>query len=195
MFRRRVQDPPEAAQESAPPEGGTRPEGKGRPTPRRREAEQHRRSRLKAPASRREAGRASRQRAREERLRSRQALVKGDERHFPPRDSGPVRRLARDYVDARRCAGEVFLPGAIVVFVLGLFPNVMLKNASLLIWLGMIAIIIVDSTLVVRGVRRGASQRFPDESQRGLTAYTLMRTLQIRRLRLPPPRVKPGERF
>ncbi|MGW0898750.1 DUF3043 domain-containing protein, partial [Streptomyces goshikiensis] len=54
--------------------------------------------------------------------------------------------------------------------------------------------IIVDSVGLVFRLRKALSQRFPDEPRRGAVAYGLMRTLQMRRLRLPKPQVKRGER-
>ena len=38
------------------------------------------------------------------------------------------------------------------------------------------------------------AERFPDQNQKGAVAYGLMRSLQMRRLRLPKPQVKRGER-
>jgi hypothetical protein len=60
--------------------------GKGRATPKRREAERGRRRAITAPRDRKEAYRQSRERSRAERSKQMEALKAGDERHLPPRD-------------------------------------------------------------------------------------------------------------
>lgn len=172
----------------------TRSGGKGRPTPKRREAERERRKRVRTPRDRKDAYRQARSRAREERTRRRRALTTGDERYLPPRDQGPVKAFARDYVDSRRRGGELFLPGAVLVFALSFFPNPQVQAFGIMLWLLLILFVIIDSFRVVFGIKREVARRFPRESPRGLGAYVVMRGLQIRRFRLPPPRVKPGAR-
>jgi hypothetical protein len=164
---------------------------KGRPTPKRSEAQASRRTRVTAPSSRKEATKAARERRRAELTRQREALASGDERYLPLRDKGPVRRLARNYVDARRCVAEFFLPLAVIILVLSIIPQA--QSLSLLLWLFVIALIIVDSFRIGFGVKRLARERYPDERQKGVVAYALMRSLQMRRLRLPKPQVKRGE--
>jgi hypothetical protein len=39
------------------------------------------------------------------------------------------------------------------------------------------------------------AERLPGESTRGLTMYAVMRALQIRRFRVPAPRVHPGDKI
>jgi Protein of unknown function (DUF3043) len=195
VFRRRTPtEPPSPDDTAVPPsqDPATAAGRKGRPTPSRREAEQQRRERLTPPRDRRSAAKQARQRSKAERDKARRALVSGDERALPPRDAGPVRKFARDYVDARRCAAEFFLPGALVVLVLSLMPILVLRVVSQYLWLVMVLLIVLDSTIVSRGLTREARRRFPDENRKGLVLYALMRSMQIRRLRLPPPRVKPG---
>jgi hypothetical protein len=176
-----------------PTDVGEAPEaGKGRPTPKRREAEQRRRQAVRAPKDRKEAYRQSRERARQERIASRQALLTGDDKNLPPRDRGPVRRLARDYVDSRRSAAEFFLPVALVVLLATFVRNEVVYTIGILLWLVLLAVVIVDSFLIARGLRKTLTQRFPDEQAKGTTAYALLRSMQLRRLRLPKPQVKPG---
>jgi hypothetical protein len=188
MFRRRARS--EAA-DTDQPEGKVG--GKGRPTPKRREAERTRRQAVRPPRDRREAAQLARQKAREERLRARQGLTTGDERHLPPRDQGPVRKLARDYVDARRTISEFFLPIAILIFVSGLVRAVpAIVIGGQLLFIIVMVLMITDMLIVVRGLKRTIRERLPNAETRGVTFYAIMRALQIRRLRLPPPRVKPG---
>lgn len=168
--------------------------GKGRPTPKRREAERQRRKRVRSPRDRKEAHRQARARAKEERSRMRRGLSSGDERNLPPRDAGPVKAFARDFVDSRRRAGELFLPGAILVFGLNFYPDPRVKSVGLLLWLLLILFVVFDSFRTVVGAKREVARRFPKESTRGVGMYVVMRGMQIRRLRLPPPRVKPGRK-
>jgi hypothetical protein len=56
----------------------------------------------------------------------------------------------------------------------------------------MVLIMIVEGYFVGRRITTLASERFPGESTRGVKLYAAMRALQIRQLRFPKPRVKPG---
>ena len=48
---------------------------------------------------------------------------------------------------------------------------------------------------VRRSLHRLVAERLPGESTRGLTTYAVMRALQIRRFRVPAPRVAPGDKI
>ncbi|MER7665722.1 MULTISPECIES: DUF3043 domain-containing protein [unclassified Streptomyces] len=167
---------------------------KGRPTPKRSEAQSQRRRASTAPADRKEAMKRQREARRADMAKQREALASGDERYLPVRDKGPVRRFVRDFVDSRFCIAEFFLPLAVVILVLSMVRVGQLQNISLLLWLGVIVLIIIDSIGLVFRLRKQLAERFPDEPRRGAVAYGLMRTLQMRRLRLPKPQVKRGER-
>lgn len=166
---------------------------KGRPTPKRSEAEALRRAVAKPPANRKEAARRAREARRAELARQREALAGGDERYLPARDRGPVRRYARDFVDGKWHVAEFFLPLAVVILILSMMPSMQVKNASLLLWLGVIVMIVVDSVLTGFRLKKALAERFPDENRRGAVAYALMRTLQMRRMRLPKPQIARGE--
>ena len=167
---------------------------KGRPTPKRSDAQSQRRSLAKAPANRKEAAKRQREERRSAMARQRQALAGGDERYLPARDKGSVRRFARDYVDSRWSVAEFFLPLAVMILVLSMMPSLQLKNISLLLWLFVIVVIVLDSIGLGFRLKRDLRTRFPDENKRGAVAYALMRTLQLRRMRLPKPLVARGEK-
>ncbi|MFD9971912.1 DUF3043 domain-containing protein [Streptomyces sp. NPDC059017] len=167
---------------------------KGRPTPKRSEAQTQRRRAQSAPLDRKEAMRRQREARRADLAKQREALAGGDERYLPPRDKGPVRRFVRDFVDSRFCIAEFFLPLAVVILVLSMIRIPQLQNIAMLLWLGVIVMIVVDSIGIWIRLKKQLNERFPDEPKRGAVAYGLMRTLQIRRLRLPKPQVKRGER-
>jgi hypothetical protein len=168
--------------------------GKGRPTPKRREAERGRRRAVAAPRDRKEAYRKARDQQRQERARMVHGLKAGDEKLLPPRDRGPVRKFARDLVDSRRSVAEFFLPLALVILVLSFTNNPQVQLLGSLLWIVLVVLIVVDSVVLARQLKKGLRRVHPGENARGVVPYALMRSMQIRRFRLPPPRVKPGRR-
>ncbi|WP_030849314.1 MULTISPECIES: DUF3043 domain-containing protein [unclassified Streptomyces] len=167
---------------------------KGRPTPKRAVAQSQRKAVVASTGNRKEDAKRARERRRAEMAKQREALANGDERYLPTRDKGPVRRFVRDFVDSRFSVAEMFLPLAVVILVLSMVRQPAIQNIALLLWLGVIALIILDSVGLVFRLRKALNARFPNEPRRGAVAYGLMRTLQMRRLRLPKPQVKRGER-
>ncbi|SDC21971.1 Protein of unknown function [Streptomyces prasinopilosus] len=167
---------------------------KGRPTPKRSQAQTQRRSVANTSMTRKEAAKRQRDERRAAMERQRQALASGDERYLPARDKGPVRRFARDYVDSRFNIAEYFLPMAVIILVLSMIRVPQLQNAALLLWLVVIVLIVLDSAVTGFRLKKQLAERFPDDRRRGAVAYALMRSLQMRRLRLPKPQVKRGER-
>ncbi|KUO13237.1 DUF3043 domain-containing protein [Streptomyces sp. DSM 15324] len=167
---------------------------KGRPTPKRSEAQSQRRSVAHTPTTRKEAAKRQRDERRTQLERQRQALAGGDERYLPARDKGPVRKFARDFVDSRFNVAEFFLPMAVAILVLSLVRVASLQTVALLLWLVVIVLIVLDSIVSAFRLRKALQARFPDQNRRGAVAYALMRSLQMRRLRLPKPQVKRGER-
>ncbi|RKS74670.1 Protein of unknown function (DUF3043) [Actinomadura pelletieri DSM 43383] len=188
MFKRRTQEAP-----PNPPQV-VKPGGKGRPTPKRREAEKRRRQPITAPANRKEAYRKVRERQAAERAKAREGMAKGDERHLLKRDKGPVRRLARDYVDARRTVGSYLMYAMFAVVLLSMFP---IPVARLLVLFApplLLLVVFGEGLMLSRGVKRLAAERYPDEDAKGVGLYAAMRAMQIRRLRVPNPQVRIGEK-
>ncbi|WP_193783535.1 DUF3043 domain-containing protein [Streptomyces sp. E5N91] len=167
---------------------------KGRPTPKRSVAQSQRRSVANTPMTRKDAAKRQREERRTAMARQREALAKGDERYLPARDKGPVRKFARDFVDSRFNIAEYFLPMAVIILVLSMIRVASLQNVALLLWLVVIVLIVLDSIVTGFRLKKRLAERFPDERRRGAVAYALMRSLQMRRLRLPKPQVKRGER-
>lgn len=166
---------------------------KGRPTPSRREAEAARKQQLKIPKDPKEAKKASRERDREDRARSRQAMMAGDERYLPARDKGPARAFTRDFVDARFTLAEFFIFIAIGVLVLGFIRNPVVQSGVSIGFFAFTALIAVDTLVLLVQLNMRAKKLFPEAADRkGITLYAALRTLQLRRLRLPPPRVRRG---
>ncbi|KGM10942.1 DUF3043 domain-containing protein [Cellulomonas bogoriensis] len=169
-------------------------QGKGRPTPRRSQAEAARKRPL-VPSDRKAAIRAQRAAAKDKREREYRAMQTGDERFMPARDRGPVRRWIRDYVDARRNLGEYFLPVALLM-VFSTFVTAGNPTAGVVVILVMYTIVlitIVDAVILSRVLKRRLADRFGAEVPRGSRMYGVMRAFQIRRTRLPRPQVRRGE--
>lgn len=186
MFGRRTQDEPQGT--ATPGEPTT---GKGRPTPSRREAEEARKQQLKVPkGNTKEAKAARREREQAERARARAGMLAGDERYLPARDRGPAKAMARDFVDGRFTLAEYFIFIAILVLVLGFIPDRGIQSMVSIGFFAVTAIIVVDAVVLLVMLNRRARREFPDAKDRkGLSLYAGMRAIQLRRLRLPPPRV------
>jgi hypothetical protein len=202
VFRRRqpttADSPTEDAAAAPDADAAAVPPGttasKGRPTPKRSESERRRRP-FTAPGDRKEANRQYRDRQRQERTRRQQGMQRGEQWALPPRDRGPVRALARDYDDSRRRLSEFYMYGLLVLLALLFVRNALVQSIVPLLVLIAVMIMLVEGIFIGRRVRTLAEERLPGESTRGVRLYAAMRALQIRRLRMPKPRIKPGESF
>ena len=167
--------------------------GKGRPTPKRSEAERRRRQPFAAPADRKAATQQTRNRDKEARAKKYAAMRRGEEWALAVKDRGPVRALARDFVDSRRRLSEFYMYGLGVLVVLLFVPATRLFVDYVV--LVIVLIMVGEGLYLGRQVLRLAAQRFPGERTRGVRLYAMLRAMQIRRLRMPAPRVRPGDTF
>ena len=219
VFRRSSAEATEGkAQGSQSPQGAQTPEApakskpaaqaaKGRPTPKRSAAEANRyrtitgsttsgRGRTPATDTKRKLTPEERDRVRADRNKQLQAMRRGEDWALGPRDRGPAKKLARDYVDAHRRPMEFYMY-ALVLLVIALFAgksHSALSNYMQLFLIAIIAVIAVDGYLLRRSLFKVVHERLPNESTRGLAFYVIMRALQLRRFRTPTPRVKPGDK-
>ena len=194
MFRKSKSD---TAVTADPTSGsrGTRAGAKGRPTPSRKEAEAAAKARAKAPRSRKEQAAAARARRMDAGDRQRAALKGGDPRYLPVRDRGPVRAFIRDFVDTRFSFVELLIPLMFLTLVLGFTGSTQAAATGNAILLATVLIVAVELVLLRFRVRRELTRRFPDEPTRGTTYYAVMRSMQMRFMRLPKSRVKIGEKL
>lgn len=177
--------------ESAPPPvteigGVTQTPKKGRPTPSRKEAEQARRQRVTRTMTKKQARQESSRQNRIERARSMSA-----------REAVPEKALMRDYIDARFSIGEFLLPALVVILALT-FLSTTVPRVALISTLAMYAFILLvlfDSFLMWRGFKRVLAARLPKAAPKGLLMYGMNRSIQIRRFRMPAPRIKRGEEY
>ena len=197
----------ETTEESVAATGSTTP-GKGRPTPKRRDAEGKRRGPVApAPMTAKEA-RARRKAAKgtkEERkvaaaerkaaVQDRRArMLAGEDKYLLPRDQGPVRAYVRDLVDARRNLVGLFMPMALVL-ILSMFVAPGLQTIVTLAMLVMMLFMIIEGFVLGKIINNRVRERFPDTTDGGMRLgwYAFVRASQIRKMRAPKPRVSPGD--
>jgi hypothetical protein len=196
-------DPEEPTEEVAPDANDVthraRTAGKGRPTPSRREAEGRKRGPAPPPPrTQREALRRMRGSKEERRNASaarRERMMSGDEKYLLPRDRGAVKAYVRDLVDSRRNISGLFMPLALLVVVVILVPSPAVQQYVSLVSMAMLVTMIVEGALLGRIVNRRVRDRFPDAPGTGVSLgfYAMTRATQLRRLRVPKPRVGHGD--
>lgn len=164
--------------------------GKGRPTPKRSDARSARRK--ATPRNPKEAAALRRERARTDRQAQRQALISGDERNLPARDSGPEKRLARDVVDSRFTYGQVFFALIFVTFAIALVNNTITREVGNFGALISLTVMVIDGARNGRKAKVAVAEKYGDNSAVGISSYAFMRALLPRRFRRPPPKVGRG---
>lgn len=182
--------PVDQASSPAKPEG---PNGKGRPTPSRRDAEAARKQRLGAlPSDPKAARRAEREAQRAGYDRSRQALKSGDERYYPARDQGKARAFVRDYVDGRFRLLELLMPLVVLSWL------TLVTGRSGVVLAGQFVMEVVVIVGLVLGVwlsyrvKRAVAAEFGPGEVRGTGFYAFSRALMPRFMRQPKPKVTMG---
>jgi hypothetical protein len=171
--------------------------GKGRPTPKRSEAQGRRPGPPPPPpTTRKEAYKRMREQQAARRAETRQGAARGDDAYLPARDRGPVRKLVRDVVDARRNVGSFFLAIAGVALIGTVVPSIVVRNYASFLLFGFFLLLVVDSVVLSRRIKRKLAERFPDDPQakrtKGLVWYGVSRATMIRRWRFPKPEVPLG---
>jgi hypothetical protein len=170
--------------------------GKGRPTPKRSEVERRRRQPYAPPPTdKKQAASQQRERRRADQRRRMDAMRKGEEWALPPRDRGPVRALARDYVDSRRLIVSEYILFGVFALILFVFALGAAKKPNVILYIevGIVALIGVEALYHAIMVRRLVKQRLPGASPKGLTWYIAKRSIRLRSTRIPPVRVARGE--
>jgi hypothetical protein len=170
--------------------------GKGRPTPKRKDAQRRQGGPVAPPpATRKEAARRVRAQGKQRREALKAGTRSGDDRAMMNRDKGPVRRLVRDIVDSRRHVGVFLLPATVLPVLVPLFTeNTAILAFATSMWLAAVLAAVFDMVVTGAIVSRRVKADFPSETRtRGHVLYAVVRTAQFRRFRLPPPLVGPGD--
>jgi hypothetical protein len=178
---------------ATPPVDESRPSGKGRPTPSRKEAEAAAKARAKPPRTKRGQAAAQRSTKGESSQRVRQGMRNGEEKYLLARDKGPVRRFIRDFVDSRFSFIELIIPLLVVTMIFGYSGNSTLRSIGNSVLFGSILLVMLDMAMLRFRLRRQLGARFPDESVKGTTYYAVTRAMQMKFMRLPKPKVKIGQ--
>jgi len=168
---------------------------KGRPTPKRKEAQAARKVSSIAPASTKAEKARAKEAAKSARIAQRAAYLRGDESALPLRDKGPVKKYVRNYVDSRRSIGEYFLPVIFVVLFLTLIPSKIFQLGSIAVMYTVLLVSVVDGFLLTRKLKREVSAKFPGAELKGIGMYGWLRSTQMRRMRTPKPSTKAGDSF
>jgi hypothetical protein len=173
---------------------------KGRATPKRSEAERGRRQGITGAPSRsattsRGGAKPSSADQRADRAARNEAMRRGEQWALPARDRGPVKALARDYIDSRRRLSEYYMYVMIIIIVVLFIRASKVQLYAEPIALVLVALVAVEAAYLRYKLTKLVRERLPGENTRGLTLYALFRALQIRRLRVPPPRLHPGEKY
>jgi hypothetical protein len=201
LFRRKSTEVvAEPVDEEVVPRGtAPRPKGytpkKGEATPKRPVA--GRRVVEAKPANTKEARALARKKRQEDAAARRAGMAAGDDRYVMARDKGPVRAYVRDIVDARRNVGSLFIIALVLMLALSAPAVPALRIASNFVLLAFILALVVDGFFLHRRVKRLVGAKFPknDESSGALSRYAIMRAMSVRMMRMPKPRVKPGDQI
>ena len=167
---------------------------KGKPTPKRKEAQAKLKVSSLSPAASKEAKKALKEQSRVRRLETRAAYMRGEESALPVRDKGPARRFVRNYVDERKSVTEYFLVFIMVILFLTVIPSPAVQLAAIALMYSAMIWVALDGFLLSRRIKKIVAAKFPDESTKGIGLYGWMRSTQLRRLRAPAPQVGPGKK-
>lgn len=155
------------------------------PTPSRREAEAARRERLNPTLS-----------AKELRAKERAAKNSMRDAQYAKSEGTPGKVLMRDFVDSRRSLAGYAMPVLMVTLAVSLLVSSLSPDAALLVTYftySVFALIGIDIFMMWRKYKKLHAERLPNVPLKGLMPYMLNRAINLRRLRLPAPRVKPGD--
>ena len=156
----------ETAQEPVETKVAETTSGKGRPTPKRKDA-QAQNLRPLVPKDREASRKAAKARMRERENAEYDAMQKGDINHMPKAERLPWRIYIRDYVDARFNLGEFFIPVAFVILIGSIFVTYQWPALALplmvLMYVYLFAVII-DVVIMWRKLKKKLIEKFGEQS-------------------------------
>ena len=188
LFRPYKRTEPAVENPATPAEAASSPSGpirKDAPTPTRREAEQARRERVNPTLTPKQA-----------KAKERQARYDQREAAMRVQEAQPGKVLMRDWVDSRPGLAQYSMPVLMTMLMVSLLVTGLGTLAVAIIsygtWVVML-MILADLFFMWRGYKKLHAERLPREPLKGLLSYGINRSINLRRLRLPKPRVKRGD--
>ena len=183
------------AQEPVEEESPAKTVGKGRPTPKMKQA-QARNLRPLVPPDRKASAKAAKERIRKREDEEYEAMRTGDINRMPKAERLPWRVYIRDYVDARFNLGEWFIPVAFAILIVSMFVTSLMQNqwASIImmaLMYGYLIAVIIDVAVMWRKLKKKLIEKYGEASvAKGSrsASYAWSRAIQVRRWRLPKPR-------
>lgn len=191
---------------------------KGYATPRRRDVERARGIQrgpvAPAPMTRKEARaredahyagmtkeekKAAKAREREERRMQqeyrRERMAAGDDDYVLPRDKGPVRRFARDWVDSNWTPISWLFPVVLFLLIFTMIPNYSIQRFVQYLMYFCFIVLLVETFRICITVSHRAEKEFPNKGKKEtgfrLGWYAFMRATQPRHWRNPVPQTAP----
>ena len=169
--------------------------GKGRPTPKRKEAQK---LRPLVPKDSKEQRKRAKARIRERENIEYEAMRTGDLQHMPKAERLPWRVYTRDYIDARFNIGEFFIPVALVILIASViltavYPNPVVTLILMTVLYVYLFAIVIDVVVMWRKLKKLLIAKYGEQSvAKGMRtgSYAWSRAIQLRRWRLPKPRYK-----
>lgn len=166
---------------------------KGKPTPKRKQAEQNN-LRPIVPKDRKASRKAAKARMRAKEDEQYEAMRTGDLIHMPKDQQLPVRIYIRDYVDARFGLAELTMPVILIFFIVTIVSAYFSQSIYLIMNILLYAFafaVIIDLTFMWYKLKKRLAKKFGEQAvARGSRSatYAWTRAWQIRRWRIPKPR-------
>lgn len=170
-------------------------QGKGRPTPKMKDAQQRNLHPL-VPKDRKAQSKEAKKRIRAREDAEYEAMRTGDITHMPKSERIPWRIYIRDYVDARFNLAEYFIPVVFLIMIVSMVLTVKAPQLSMILTILMyvyIVICIIDIVIMWFGLKKKLIAKYGEKSVgKGSRScsYAWGRAIQLRRWRIPKPRAK-----
>ena len=167
--------------------------GKGKPTPKRKTAEE-RNLRPLVPKDRKANAKEERARQKAREDAQYQAMRTGDLAHMPKAERLPWRVYIRDYVDARYNLGEFFIPFSVATLICLFIVTAAFQQYGAILLIVMyvyLIAVVIDVFIMWRGLKKKLVEKYGEQVvSRGSrsASYAWTRAIQMRRWRLPKPR-------
>lgn len=167
--------------------------GKGRPTPKMKQA-QAKNLRPLVPEDRKASIKAAKERQRKREDQEYEAMRTGDISRMPKAERLPWRVYIRDYVDARHNLGEYFIPVAVVTLIGSMLVTAVGPALSVPLMIALyvyLIAVLIDVAIMWHKLKKKLIEKYGEASvAKGSRSgtYAWSRAIQVRRWRLPKPR-------